>query len=105
MKTLIFAITLVMSVSSFANTIFCRDTKFSDIEAIKISVYHGDVFVSEINKDSMNTKVTSQDKDGNFEAELSDWNGYTRTLVKFGDSYMIEYADECSGGLVTLKCE
>jgi len=105
MKTLIFTMTMILSTASFANTIFCKDTKFSDIEAIKISIYHGDVFVSEINRDRMNTKVTSEDKDGNFEAELSMWNGYTRTLVKVGDSYMIEYADECSGGLVSLKCE
>lgn len=107
MKTLLSIALLTISLSTFAQSFECQDNSLGSISKIKVELHHNDVFISEIddNDEQVNLVVTSQDLDGNFTAELKDFFGYTRTMIKDGDSVVIETGDECSSSISNLKCE
>jgi len=93
---------------AFATTYTCTDTKFSDLPEIKINLIHegSDMVVTQLFSDGDIERNfrSGVDQDGDFQAELADWNGYTRTLVKEGETFMIDYQDECSGGTNSITC-
>lgn len=97
----------LLSISAFAQSYTCIDTSIGNIDTIKISIHHGDVFISEIDRDrqKVNLVVTSEDMEGNYSASLSEYAGYNRTIVKYGDSISIDFKDECSGSTAYLACK
>jgi hypothetical protein len=98
-------IALALSTSVFATNYNCEKTQFSDLRKIKISIFHGDVIVTQYLSDgSKISQSLSSSSNDEFSATLSSWNGYKRVLTRIGNSFIIEYGDECSSGTVYLNC-
>lgn len=95
-----------ISISAFANSYTCQDTSIGSTDIIQIDIHHSDVFISERDEydSEILLRITSEDMDGNFSAELTEYYGYARTITKEGDSITIDFHDECSGNSAKLNC-
>jgi hypothetical protein len=105
---LITIITLsLISFASFGSTYTCVDKSIGYTELIEIHIEHGDVFITEVDRDDhiISSTVTSQDSSGDFTTDIASHSGYTRTLTKDGETFSIEMKDECSSSSITLSCE
>jgi hypothetical protein len=89
------------------STTICDDLPFADISSIKISIHHGDVFVTEYGTALQEPilSITNESMEGNFSQELTEWNGYTRVLSKENGEITLTVADECSSDSFALKCK
>ena len=96
----------LISISSFAKSYTCQDTSIGSTDIIQIDIHHGDVFISERDEydSEILLRITSEDMEGNFSAELTEYYGYTRSIIKEGDSISIDFHDECSGSTARLNC-
>jgi hypothetical protein len=100
-------IAMLFAVSAMADTTtICDDIPFGDISQIKISIHHGDVFVTEYGTALQEPilSITNESMEGNYSQELTEWNGYTRVLEKINGEITLTITDECSSNSHTLKC-
>ncbi len=104
MKKLIVLALMSFSAFSFANSYTC-ETQFGDIQKLEINIYHGDAFITEVASDGTEAlSVVTTDITNAFSVELSEWNGYVRTLDFDSEDFILTAADECSETSSVLKC-
>ena len=100
-------IAMLFALNAMADsTTICDDIPFGDISQIKVSIYHGDVFVTEFGTALQEPilSITNESVDGNYSQELTEWNGYTRVLEKNNGEITLTVSDECSSSTHTLNC-
>ena len=103
----LFALLFIISLSSFADVgIECTNIPFGDISKIEINIYHGDVFIKEYDRaGNSSLVVTSENMEGLYESEISEWNGYTRVLSHEDGKVFLTVSDECTSNTQILNCK
>src|SRR5688500_17661174 len=109
MKTVLAALLISSAFAGPGDVLLtCAPVPFSDLEKIEIveSDLAGQIFVVETGSDKkVSYKAHAADDLIKGELSLSDWYGYTRTLIRDGGGWSITHQDECSGGITSIKCE
>lgn len=121
MRSFAFALIAVLSLASIAHAgervlVTCASTAFSDLKKIEIreTDLKGQLQIVETVRDTEKKSDVerlspvfgyAEFEKSEFPA-LTSWNGYTRTLVRYGRAnYAIRIQDECSGSTLSLSCE
>lgn len=121
MRNTLLALVSGLFLASFAQAadrvvVVCSETHFADLAKIEIreTDLRGQYQIVETLRDSAkkanvtrlsNVFGIAEIEKSEFPA-LSDWNGYTRTLVRYGrGNYAIHIQDECTGSTLSVSCE
>ncbi|MBS1960838.1 MAG: hypothetical protein JST04_01375 [Bdellovibrionales bacterium] len=121
MRNTLLALVTGLFLASFAQAadrvvVVCSETHFSDLVKIEIreTDLRGQYQIVETLRDSANKANVSRlsnvfgfaEIEKSEFPELTAWNGYTRTLVRYGrGNYAIRIQDECSGSTLSVSCE
>lgn len=124
MKKLFIALTFGLVVGAYAHAattdgsvrVLCESTPFTDLLKIEIQEtdLKGQYQIVETLYDGYSKKTSSkyspvfsmEEIEKSEFPELTEWAGYTRTLIRNGPGdYAIELVDECNGSYNTLSCK